>query len=72
MARLVLRVGFPETVPPRRAIDEAIADWREAVKRAGSTAVADPQVRVVTDDQERTDLGEYVVEVVGECTGGDV
>lgn len=72
MARLVLRVGFPETVPADQAISEALADWHEAVTRAGSTAVGEPSARLVTDDPERAALDEYVVEVVGERTGGDV
>lgn len=72
VARLLLRVGFQETVPADQAIEEAVADWREAVERAGSTPVGEPAVRVITDDQERKDLGEYVVEVAGERTGGDV
>ena len=72
MARLRLRIGFPETVPLEQALSEALADWHEVVARAGSIPVGEPSTRVVTDDAERAALGEYVVEVVGERAGGDV
>jgi len=70
VARLRLRIGFPETTPPEQALSEALADWHEVVTRAGSTPVGDPSMRVITDDAERAALGEYVVEVVGERAGG--
>lgn len=73
MGTFRLRVGFPETVSVSDALLQALGDWREACERAGYAPVGDPSMLVVTDDPDRTALGEYAVDVVGERTGhGDV
>ncbi|MGE5828336.1 MAG: hypothetical protein ACM30G_08220 [Micromonosporaceae bacterium] len=68
-----LRVGFDQSTPEDQAIGEAVAEWFEACDRAGRTPAGDPTTRVVRDDRERSELGEYVVEVTGRRSGdGDV
>lgn len=67
-----LKVGFQETTDVPDALAQAVADWHEAVTRAGWTAVGEPSTLVVTDDPDRAALGEYVVDVVGGYSDGDL
>lgn len=66
-----LRIGFDQSVPEDQAVAEAIEEWVEACEREGRTPDGEPATRVVRDDRDRTQLGEYLVEVTGRRSGGD-
>lgn len=70
MGTFRLRVGFPDSTDPSDALSQALAEWREACHRGGWTPIGDPSAALITDDPQRSALGEYVVEVVGERSDG--
>lgn len=65
-----LKVGFPESTDVSDALAQAVTEWREACRRDGWTPIGDPSVQIITDDPERSAMGEYVVDVVGDRSDG--